>query len=469
MTSRRDFVKASLGSLVALQTSCGLRHPAGRRSAWPDVQGTIGLDEASLREAADDWGHGVVRRPMAVLKPASLEDVASIVRHANATQMRVALRGRGHCAYGQAQVPQGIVIDSRPLNGIRWTNDDEVMVDAGASWDDVAVETLARGVVPPVMTDMQLLSVGGTLSAGGTGEVSHRLGAQVDHVSALEVVTGAGEIVWCSAAQNRELFEMTLAGMGQCAVIGRASLRLMPAPQEIVIRRLRYESAEELIEDTERLATEYPCDTLGGEVTRSGASWRMELLVGTFISPSTPDSSALPGDLRGRCANAPARMSYLAWLRRRTRSVVAALDQPQPNAPIVLMLPSADAGRALASLLSAGEASSGTWRIEVLPMVTARFTRPLFRLPDAPFAFSLRVQRRASARNAPDHLQMLRHNDALVETSLPRGATIYPPFAPPLSRRNWQFHFGPAWQRLVAAKRRYDPKHVLTPGPGMFD
>jgi FAD/FMN-containing dehydrogenase len=32
----------------------------------------------------------------------------------------------------------------------------------------------------------------------------------------------------------------------------------------------------------------------------------------------------------------------------------------------------------------------------------------------------------------------------------------------------WRQHFGPHWEALVAAKRRYDPDRVLTPGQGFF-
>jgi FAD/FMN-containing dehydrogenase len=351
---------------------------------------------------------------------------------------------------------------------VRWTGPDQITVDAGASWDDVAIETLKRGLIPPVMTDMQLLSVGGTLSAGGTGEMSLRLGAQVDHVTALEVVTGTGTIESCSVSTNEELFRMTLAGMGQCALIGRASLQLTKAPQGIALRRLLYDHADDLLFDLRRLATTGTFETMGAEITRNETGWSMELLLGSFLSAARASASILPRDLRFASENEATRTSLLAWLRRRTHSVVSALQSPLPNVPLILTIPATTAGPFLADLLSGSDASIGVWRIEVLPMVTARFTQPLHRLPDEPFAFSIRIQRRASARNALDHLEMLRQNDGLVRTYVPSGAKIYPPFAPSLSQREWQLHFGPVWERFTRAKDRYDPKRVLTPGAGIF-
>jgi cytokinin dehydrogenase len=60
-------------------------------------------------------------------------------------------------------------------------------------------------------------------------------------------------------------------------------------------------------------------------------------------------------------------------------------------------------------------------------------------------------------------------NQRLVERCLKDRGKIYPPFAPPMSRENWQLHYGPRlWQRLAAAKKRFDPNNVLTPGAGVF-
>jgi FAD/FMN-containing dehydrogenase len=96
----------------------------------------------------------------------------------------------------------------------------------GALWGDVAKVALEQSLTPPVMPDAMMLTVGGTLSVGGMGETSYRFGAQVDHVVELDVVTGAGEFVSCSAERDSELFRMVLAGLGQCGIIVRARLRL---------------------------------------------------------------------------------------------------------------------------------------------------------------------------------------------------------------------------------------------------
>lgn len=470
VTSRRSFLKiASALTLGVFDTqACVTLGQPSRRATLPKVDGIFLDDAATRRSAADDWGHAVERLPSWVLRPASIDDVARAVRYANDSGLPIAAKGRGHCAYGQAQVHNGIVIDSRTLNRLELVGHDQLLAEAGALWDDVATMSLSAGRIPPVMPDMQLLSVGGTLSAGGTGETSCRFGAQVDHVTALDVATGGGEIVSCSPSQNEELFRMTLAGMGQCGLIVRARLQLDHAPDAILVHRLLYEDVRELLDDAEQLARETTFETIGAELSRGVTDWKLELVVGSFERSAEPTTQQLPSNLRFK-SDAIRRMSYLDYLQRRSVSVRAALATRQPNAPLILTLPPNLTRALVADVLANPEQSVGVWRMEILPMVTALFKQPLHPMPDGGFAFSVRVQRRASARNAPDHLSVLAANDALVRTYVAQGGKVYPPFAPPLTEREWRLNYGRVWKRFAEAKRRYDPNNILTPGARIFE
>jgi cytokinin dehydrogenase len=465
-SSRRSFLRACGLILPVLATE--QRPPSRTPFARPlsEISGELLTEDQARRAASDDWGHAVARSPVAVVRPASIEDVARVVRYGNAHRIPIVMRGRGHCAYGQAQVNRGIVIDSSTLRRLAWEHDD-LSAEAGAAWDDVAAETLSKGKIPPVMPDMLLLSVGGTLSCGGVGEMSVRCGAQVDHVQALDVVTGTGELVSCSPSHNAELFHMTLAGVGQCAIIARARLRLVDAPAEIALHRLRYSQIDSLLADAAAMAVSNAVDSIGAELTKQSDGWRLELIVGRFLPLRGDLIPELPGGMQSD-AHELARLPFIEYLGRRTRSVVAALASDQPNPALILTFGSAAAPTFVRELLFSPELSLGLWRVEVLPLVTSHFVQPLHPMPADSLAFTVRLQRRASARNAQDHQAMLNMNKALVERFVPAGAKIYPPFAPPLSSRQWQLHFAAAWPRFAAAKQRYDPRHILTPGAGIF-
>jgi cytokinin dehydrogenase len=90
-------------------------------------------------------------------------------------------------------------------------------------------------------------------------------------------------------------------------------------------------------------------------------------------------------------------------------------------------------------------------------------------MPAGDLTYELRMQRKASTENAPDHRAMLAANQALLPLLLAAGGKVYPPFAPILSHEQWQEHYGmEAWARFAAAKKRFDPNNVLTPGAGIF-
>ncbi len=191
-----------------------------------------------LEEAADDYGHIIHQLPHAVLQARCAEDIRQIILLAQKENRQVAARGQGHSIYGQAQAPNGYVLDLRSLNKIYPIEGIEleqanVWVEAGVTWKDLLEETIKHGLMPPVLTDYLSLSVGGTLSVGGIGARSFQYGIQTDNVLELEVVTGKGEVKVCSPQSNQHLFNSCRAGRGQFGVLTKARIPLMVAPNSV--------------------------------------------------------------------------------------------------------------------------------------------------------------------------------------------------------------------------------------------
>ncbi|MDT7786268.1 MAG: cytokinin dehydrogenase [Pseudonocardiales bacterium] len=213
-------------------------------------------DEATLCRAAHDYGGLVHHHPAAVLRPSDIAEISAVLRE-NAL---VVPRGAGHSLDGQAQAPNGVVVDMTGLDTIHEIRSDHVVVDAGAKWSDVLRATLPRGLTPPVLTDYLELTVGGTLSVGGLGGASQHFGAQTDNVLALDVLTPSGELVTCGPAHP------VLAGRGRNGIIVRATLRLVPAPETVQWHRLHYSSVARLVADQRVLVTAGSFDYLEGQL-----------------------------------------------------------------------------------------------------------------------------------------------------------------------------------------------------------
>ena len=253
--------------------------PLARAEAgpFPDLPSAFTTDAETLDSAARDFGGLVHSRPRAVARPETVDDVVTAIRHARAARLPIVARGQGHCTRGQALAPDGLVLDMRGLRSIE-IGDGFVTAGAGARWDDVVRAAFEHRLTPAVLTDYLGLSVGGTLSVGGVGGQSFRHGLQIDQVDALTVVTGRGEVLECSPTQNADLFDACRGGLGQCAVIVEARIRLVPAPEEVLVCRLTYPDVQTWLSDQAKLAEDGRFDYLLGSILPGeGAAWTFSL------------------------------------------------------------------------------------------------------------------------------------------------------------------------------------------------
>src|SRR6185503_18867538 len=229
-------------------------------------------------------------------------------------------------------------------------------------------------------------------------------------------------VVTRSPARDAELFQMTLAGLGQCGILVRARLRLAPAPASITVQSMRYEDLTALLEDLRRLAADESLATIAGEITRGAdGGWRRSVLVGTTAPASSDARASWKAGLRLAAADAPTTSSYWEYLDRRTASVAAGRSRGEANPSLAVAVPFDAAAALLTHVLSDPPAAQGIWRIEVLPLVTARFTQPLFKVPDGRFAFTLRFQRRRANDDVAGGAAMLAANQELVRRAVAAG------------------------------------------------
>ena len=162
------------------------------------------------------------------------------------------------------------------LRTVHAVEHDRVVVDAGATWREVLAATLPRGLAPPGLPDYLDLSVGGTLVVGGVGSAVSRSGVLSDHVLELQVVTGRGERRTCSPHSDPGLFDAVRAGLGQVAVVTRATLRLVPAPRQVRRFQLFYPDLAAMLGDQRLLTREQRFERVQGAVLRAPAGGRAE-------------------------------------------------------------------------------------------------------------------------------------------------------------------------------------------------
>ncbi|WP_418961186.1 FAD-binding protein [Streptomyces tritici] len=445
------------------------RRAGGPFAEAPSLDGELRFDEVALDAAATDFGGLVSRRPAAVLRPGSAKDVAAMVRYCRERGLKVAGRGQGHSTHGQAQVPDGLVVELSALDSIEIL-DDTAVVGSGVVWSDLLRATLERGLTPPAFTDYLELSVGGTLSAGGLGGQIGRYGTQVDNVRELEVVTGKGKLTTCSPTVRPDLFRAALGGLGQCGIITRATISLVPAPRSVRHYVLTYPTVEAITAQQTKLIQEARFDYLVGQALPGPDGWTYMIEAGTYDG-TADDDERLTSDL-GHTAAQIQDVPYFDFVNRLAPAVEAfkAMGEWQrPHPWYDSFLPASTVNTVVTDTLSGlkGNAIGVTAVILLYPILTAKCATPLPIMPDEELVYLFSLLKTASP-GADSAEEMVAANRAQYDVTRAAGGCWYPIGSVPLTKEDWVRHFGPFWAEFDAARRRYDPDGVLTPGQRIF-
>jgi cytokinin dehydrogenase len=447
----------------------------------PSLDGTLTFDAESIAANSHDQGNIVFRTPCAVLRPGSVQDIRKMVGFCARHGIEVAPVGAHHAMFGQPLVSGGLVIEMQSLNTIHSIGTDGADVDAGVLWKDVIEAAFEQGLTPASITSYLKTTVGGTLSMGVIGMMSaYRTGAQVDHARQLQVVTGAGGLRSCSGTQNSDLFEAALAGLGQCGLITRATIDLVPAKRLARTYRIGYSDIPTFFQDIRILANRGEFDSLGS-IPQPGTAQPLTLWATVFHDPGdVPDASHL---LRGLSPTADTAAfedyGYLDYISLVTDMYDAFSANLAWDAKVKpwsdLFLPDATVEQYVESVFSSltPEDLGPTGFGLVFPMLRSSYGRPLLRLPSGasgPWVWLVSVLT-DSAESGPDPefaSRMMDRNYRLYQEAAAVGGVRYPHGACAFTEADWQAHYGSMWTQFVAWKNRYDPSGILTPGPGIF-
>lgn len=173
----------------------------------------------------------VDRRPLAIVRAANAEDVATAVGFARDHDVPLAVRSGGHSVPQLSMIDDAVVVDLSRMKRINIDPDSKVaLVEAGTTSGDLA--GLASGHGLALTTgDTSSVGFGGLTTGGGIGFMVRKYGLAIDNLLAARVVTADGSIVTASATEHPDLFWAIRGGGGNMGIITQFKFRLAPVPQ----------------------------------------------------------------------------------------------------------------------------------------------------------------------------------------------------------------------------------------------
>jgi hypothetical protein len=158
------------------------------------------------------------RRPVAVLRPTSEEDVRRAVAVLAEVEAPLAIRGGGHHIAGFGGCDGGFVIDMGAMRGASVDPATRrIRVEGGALLHDLDTAGAEHGLSVPVGV-VSPTGVAGLTLTGGVGWQTRRHGYACDKLRRARVVTATGEVVEASEAENADLLWGLRGGGGNFGV-----------------------------------------------------------------------------------------------------------------------------------------------------------------------------------------------------------------------------------------------------------
>lgn len=407
-------------------------------------------------------------RPLAVIRVANANDVATIVNFAVATDLPLSVRAGGHSTAGHSVNNGGLVIDLRNLRGVEI---DEVAqlgwFGAGLTAGEIIAAIEPRGLVIGFGDSASVGAAGLTLG-GGIGYLTRKLGLTHDSLVAAEIVTADGDVRVIDADHEPDLFWAIRGGGGNFGIVTRLCYRLHPLP-ELIGGPLILPATPEVISGFVTAADHAPD----------------ELTAIALVMPAPP-LPFIPAELHGRIV-VMAMMAYAGGADAAARALAPFRELAAPLADLVGPLPysalfipeppglrlacavrttyvpaiSLSEAERLIAALERGDAPMRMAQIRVLGGVLSRMA------PDAT-AYAHRDQAALVAvlSLSPEADSADRRQERWVEDSIAifgeSGRGGYVNFlANEGTERVHAVYPGAFWDRLRAIKAKYDPDNLF--------
>jgi len=183
-------------------------------------------------------------RPVAVVLPTSTEQVAEVVRLANAAGLPITARGAGTGLSGGAVTQEGgIIIALTRMDRILEIDRDDrtALVEPGVINLELSETTTPHGMFfAPDPSSQRACTIGGNVAENSGGPHCLKYGVTSNHILGLEVVLPDGTIAWTGStptgSPGYDLTGAMVGSEGMFGIVTKALVRLTPSPESTLVQ-----------------------------------------------------------------------------------------------------------------------------------------------------------------------------------------------------------------------------------------
>ena len=252
----------------------------------PDLRGDVVLPgDARYDELRRVHNAMADKRPAAIVRARTTEDVAATIAHARARGLPLAIRGGGHSVAGHGVVEGGIVLDTRAMRDV--VVDPAAMTlraSAGTTWAELDAAGQVHAMAVTGARTPGAGVVGVTLGSG-SGWLERAMGLASDNLVAARLVTAEGREVVATPCDHPELLWALRGGGGNFGVVTEMTFKAMGLGPKVAggLRLYPVERAGEVLRAYAQVLEDAPDELSGG-----------------LALMTAPDLPAVPEALRGR-------------------------------------------------------------------------------------------------------------------------------------------------------------------------
>lgn len=196
-------------------------------------------ERAGLERYSHDETEDLRYYPDVVVKPASTEQVAALLKLCNEHLIPVTPRGAGTGLSGGAlPIMGGLLIAMERFNKVLNIDEQNLQatVEPGVITEEFMNQAAAKGLLYPIdPASKGSCFIGGNVSHGSGGPRVVKYGTIREYILNLELVLPSGEVIWTGAntlkyASGYNLTQLIIGSEGTLGIVTKIVVKLIPAP-----------------------------------------------------------------------------------------------------------------------------------------------------------------------------------------------------------------------------------------------